>query len=67
MMYNSMQKNALQFDGNSLPNPGDMFNSTGYDMKHRTHQKPQRHLSALHSSSAHHHNQHTNFQLNHHR
>ena len=39
-MYNSMQKTTHHFDGNSLPSPGDMFNSTGYDMKHRSQQKP---------------------------
>ena len=40
-IHNSMQKTTMNLDDNSLPSPGEMLN-IGFDVKHRSQQKPQR-------------------------
>lgn len=53
-MYSSMQKKTGEgkdFDGH-LTYPNSIEQTSGGDLKVQSHQKPQRHLSALHSSAA---------------
>ena len=56
MMYKSMQK-TLNSEGKEMDdqimtyNPGSLDQVPGMDLKMYSHQKPQRHLSALHSTT----------------